>query len=137
MANTFAAPVTYNQLTATQKDRTYESFTGAFIGLDNVSVDVPVQIENTGNDDITVAELTAYDVEGAVVPSEKLLASYFRAGASLNESTQLEDAVPKNITFTLNAGSESTLDFYLWVSAPEDLYPQSYVSLTPWQLALS
>ena len=134
---TQATYCTYNELTATQRDRNYVEFSSSLAGLNNVSVDVPVSIGNLGNSDITLAELTAYDISGVVVPSQKLYASYFRAGNSLSTSNQLENGVAKNISFTINNGENATLDFYLWVSAPADLYPQAYVATTPWSLVLS
>jgi len=136
-SDTQATYCTYNELTAVVRDRDYVEFSSPIAGIDNVSVDVPVSIRNLGNSDITLAELTAYDVPGTVVPSQKLLAEYFRAGNSLLTSTQLEHNVAKNISFTINNGENATLDFYLWVSAPADLYPQPYLATTPWSLVLN
>ena len=126
----------YNELLASVRDRDRMTISGSFIGLDNVSVDVPITIRNAGNKNLTNVVLIAYDVPGTIIPSKKLLASYFRAGVNLSSSVQLENAVEKDIPFTLSPGPDSTLDFYLWVSAPADLYPQSYIATIPWQLVL-
>ena len=127
---------TYNLLTATQRDREHVTFTSSYIGQDNVSVDIPIEVENTGNDEV-VATVTAYDLIGSIIPSKKLEASYFRAGVNLTSSTQLEHGVPKNITFYLDNGQDSVLDFSLWLSAPTDLYPQPYLATTAWSLVLN
>ena len=134
---TQSALCTYNVLTATARDKDYVTFSSQYIGLSNITVDAPIRISNLGNDDISVATLTAFDLSGLIIPSQKLLASYFRAGANLSSSEPLDNNVPVNITFTLTHGADSYLDFYLWVSAPDSLYPQAYVATTPWQLLLS
>jgi outer membrane protein assembly factor BamB len=133
---TSAAACTYNELLAVVKDRQIVTFSAPIIGYNNVSIDVPISISNTGNANITSALLTAYDIPGTIIPSYKLFASYFRAGSDLGSSTQLANGVQKNVTFTLNPGVNSTIDFYLWVSVPSDQYPQQYISTIPWQLIL-
>lgn len=124
----------YGSLLAMRKDRDYMALTGSFIGLNNVSFDMPINMTNSGNENITAIKLTAYDIPGAVVPSKKILASYFRAGISLSDSVQLENSVEKNIPFALTPGSNSTAAFGMWVSVPADAYPQAYVSVIPWQI---
>ena len=80
------------------------------------------------------ALITAYDLSGVSIPSYKLLASYFKAGSELNSSVQLVDGVEEDIPFELVTGANSTLSLNMWLSVPNTVYPQSYVSTVPWSL---
>jgi hypothetical protein len=126
----------YNELMAESKDRASLTFSENYVGVSNISVDVPMTIKNLGNKNITIAKLMAYDIPGAIVPSKKLLASYFRAGMYLNSSVQLEHGIEKDIPFVLLPGSNATIGFWIWLSTPADVYPQTYIALTPWKLVL-
>jgi hypothetical protein len=125
---------TYNELLASYWSSDEVVFTSSYIGYNNISVDIPISITNLGNANITSAKLIAHDLTGVIIPSKKLLASYFRAGSELSNSVQLADGIEKNIPFVLSPSE--TVDFSLWLSAPSDTYPQTYVSATAWQLVL-
>jgi hypothetical protein len=127
---------TYNELLAVQRDRDTMTLSGSFIGQENVSADVPIKVSNAGNKNVTLIRITAYDLVGTVVPSKKIPAFAFRAGTNLGSSIQLEHGVQKSISIELVPGSNSSIDFSIWLSAPVDTYPQSYVTTTPWQLVL-
>jgi hypothetical protein len=129
--------VTYAVLISTSKSDDKLSYSSPIIGNNNVSADVPITIRNAGNVEYDEILLTAYDLTGVVVPTKVLNVSYFRAGVSLGNSVQLENAVQKSVPFTLTRGADVSLGFNLWLSAPSTLYPQSYISLTPWDLTLS
>jgi hypothetical protein len=48
----------------------------------------------------------------------------------------MENGIEKSVSYALNPGDNSTVAFYLWVSTPSSVYPQSYIATTPWSLVL-
>jgi hypothetical protein len=129
--------VNYGELVSIHRSGDTMSFVGNPYGGINVSVDQPIRIYNYGNVPVIETLVTAYDLTGVLVPSINLSASYFRAGSSLQNSAQLQNGVGVSVPFNLTTGNNSYVEFYLWMSAPSNQYPQAYTAQTPWSVQLS
>jgi surface protein len=129
--------IKYYLLTALMKDREFVTFSGSLIGVPNVKCDVPIQLINSGNGEITNITLIAYDLVGETDPTKIIPASSFRAGDILQNSVQLNNSVPVQLSLSLDPGNKSYINLNLWISAPADTYPQSYYSPHSWALSIS
>jgi hypothetical protein len=134
---TSVVEITFGELAAFSQDRTYVTFSGDFVGQANKSIEAPIVVTNTGNKNVTVASILAYDLTGNTVPGYKLGAQYFRAGGTLETSSQLIHGQTVNASLSLPAGPGENASFYLWLSAPSTLYPQGYHSDPSWSMSLN
>jgi hypothetical protein len=123
----------YGQLIASRKDVGIVTFPGAAAGVANVSSSVPVRMYNTGNVQLALS-MTGYDLVGQISPGNKLLASSFKAGTTLQTAVNMSNGVEVSLGESLVPGNGSRVDTWLWLSMPSTMFPQNYVVTTPWQI---
>ena len=100
----------------------------------------PLILNNTGNQNFTQINLTAYDLVGTTTPSQYIPASNLYVNASLdNFGDQLSNNTMVALTNGTLArdfgGSEVNRNLYFWVNVPgSGLSNQDYVASTDWQI---
>lgn len=123
----------YGQLVASKRATPSVGFTDAAPGQSNSQSDNPVEMENTGNVELTL-ELTAYNVPGRTNPGVYLPASAFKVGNNLSSSVQMVHGTPVNLTMTIVPGEDAIGNIQFWLSMPANQLIQDYVTITPWEV---
>lgn len=84
-------------------------------------------INNTGNTVLATTQIKAYALTGAQLSSETLAANKFKVNSVNNSNTaaQLVDGSFVQIP-SMSIGLHESKNFYLFMSIPEDQYPQMY-----------
>jgi len=102
----------------------------------------PLVLNNTGNQNFTQINLTAYDLTGIVTTDQYIAASQLYANISLND---IGDQLANNTMVALTngtlyrdiggMGSEINRNLYFWVDVPAaGLSNQNYTSSSSWQI---
>ena len=124
---------TYGALVASKRTTSSIGFPDAGPNIVNSPADVPVVVRNTGNVPLDLF-VTGYDLSGRSSPAVKLLASRFKAGASLGSSEELSHGVQKDVSMTVNPSQGAQASILFWLSMPADQLLQDYYAATPWQV---
>ena len=100
----------------------------------------PVMLNNTGNQNFTEINLTAYDLVGQDNPAQYIAASQLYANISLDD---LGDQMSNNTMITLTNGTlirdldgtDYNRNLYFWINVPAGgLSNQNYTSSNLWQI---
>ena len=113
------------------------------LGQSRNATNDPLILNNTGNQNFTEINLTAYDLTGQDIPSQYIAASQFYANISLdNYGDQLSNNTPVTLTNgTLSrdiGGTDVNRNLYIFVTVPgSGLSNQNYTSSDLWQIEVS
>ena len=97
-------------------------------------------LNNTGNQNFTQINLTAYDLVGVDNPAQYIGASQLYANISLDD---LGDQLSNNTMVALTngtlirdlGGTDYNRNLYFWINVPASgLSNQNYTSSSPWQI---
>jgi hypothetical protein len=126
----------YYQLLSSKVSLDSVSFAIMTPGMVNVSAQLPLMINNTGNTLLQVG-IIAYDLTGSVLSGYSLPASNFRVN-TVNDAVSsivLENNTQRSLNYNISGGN--TVNLYFFATIPRDIYPQMYYSLLPWSITTS
>ena len=116
------------------------SFGTVNLGQNLSAPDNPLVLNNTGNQNFTEINLTAYDLVGQDNPAQYIAASDLYANISLDE---IGDQLINNTMVVLTngtlirdiGGTDYNRNLYIWVDVPSSgLSNQNYTSSSSWQI---
>jgi len=133
---------THNELTAFIFDTVLLTFGELSAGAaDQGATNDPISMNNTGNQNLTEINITAYDLVGQTTPSYYIGASNFSANvndaaagqALINASavTVTSASLLKNTDGTIN-----TEEIYVYVDVPSSMTAQDYNSSQSWEISV-
>ena len=132
--------LTYGTLQALRGSPLGISFGTVNLGQNLSAPDNPLVLNNTGNQNFTQINLTAYDLTGTDNPAQYIAASDLYVNASLDE---LGDQLSNNTMVVLTngtlyrdiGGTDVNRDLYFWVDVPTSgLSNQNYTASSLWQI---
>jgi len=129
---------TYGQLQAVTGNLDGISFGDTNLGQSKGATNDPLYLDNTGNQNFTQLNITAYDLVGVQTPTESIEASRFYVNATNdnfgvqlanNTMVVIPDAtLPRDI-----GGTDNNATLYFWVNMPSSgLSQQNYTSSNYW-----
>lgn len=124
---------TYGTLIASKRTVDTITFPGAAPGTIDIAGTPAMNMQNTGNVDLDLY-MTAQDLTGRTNPAATLLASNFKAGATLGTSVAMTDNVQADLNMQLLRGDGSDEDVWLWLSMPSNQDPQEYFTPDAWEI---
>lgn len=126
----------YYQLLSSQVSISSVDFSVMTPGLNNVSAQLPLRINNTGNTPLNIG-ITAHNLVGGTFSAYTLAASNFRV-STINDVTSsivLADNTNTSLNYNLTAGNAVSL--YFFTTIPRSTYPQYYYATIPWLITTS
>jgi len=135
-----ATTLAYGTLQALRGSPLGISFGAVNLGIQNQASNDPLVLNNTGNQNFTQINLTAYDLVGQDNSLQYIAASDLYANISLND---FGDQMSNNTMVVLTngtlirdiGGSDANRNLYFWVDVPSSgLSNQNYTSSSSWQI---
>jgi hypothetical protein len=139
-AEDIATTLTYGQLQAIRSNTNAISFGSVSLGTTSGASNDPLVLNNTGNQNFTQINITAYSLIGQSNPSQMINASNLYVNASLDN---FGDRLANNTVVKLNNASlsrdvngvDNNRNIYFWVNVPSSgLSNQLYVSGGNWTI---
>ena len=132
--------MTYNRLESVDVTQASLSWTSVSQSSTNLGADDnPVTTENLGNAYFASLNVTAYELQGADYPADKIAASDFSANdVDASEGEALANNTQVTITGTsLLIGQGSTEDVYVYLEQISEIVaPQTYNSVSDWAVTV-
>ena len=135
-----ATTLAYGTLQALRGTPLGIEFGSVTLGAPFQATNDPLVLNNTGNQNFTQINLTAYDLVGVVTPSQYIAASDLYANISLND---FGDQLTNNTMVALTNGTlyrdiggvDINRNLYFWVDVPAaGLSNQNYTASSLWQI---
>ena len=134
---------TYGSLKAMTISRTSMGFGTVVPGAaDQASANNPLQVNNTGNQNLVQVNVTAYDLVGAQNSSYTIQVGNFSvnisdsaAGIAMVNATAV--TIPDAVVSAHNDSTQSAQSLYLYLDVPTGLKPQNYSALAGWVVTVS
>jgi hypothetical protein len=132
--------LSYGQLQAIRANIDGISFTGMNFGESAGASNDPMLLNNTGNQNFSSINITAYDLIGSSYASEIINASRFYVNATANNlGMQLQNSSSLRIANAIlprdTNGIDTNVSLYFWVSMPgSGLRVQNYTSYYAWYI---
>ncbi len=135
-----ATQLTYNSLQAVRGSPLGITFGTVNLNENRNATNDPLILNNTGNQNFTQINLTAYDLVGQDNPAQYIGASNFYANISLDDfgdqlSNQTMVALTNGSLSRDIGGTDSNRNLYLFVTVPAaGLSNQNFTAISQWQL---